>query len=452
MFFINSKKNFSRVVGYVFCAILLVVCALLLVAAFMFGARGTVEVFGFNIYIAQTDEFEAINEGSALFVKRCEPYDINDGNLILYYSDEFTPTLGYTDGIRMEDGSYIISVSDSNGSRDIQADAFVGKAETSSAFLGAIIGFARQPVGVLVMAVLPCVALVIYDIIRARAAALPPPEVEPVYKNVDEDKPTSAKGISVKPDGNAQYSRKSAPSPSNDSADKVLFTYGSSMTGKQRPACKTTEIIPLTDKTAQKPTAAKSSVAPAEKSHSLPLYPNKGVEVAEKPAGSADSALAAHDIATSKTPSSVAARRYLDTAVQSVSSATAELPDIPKKQKKDAFFPQSKLDPQSALNSQETFGMQTEISQLPSASQKSIPQIGRQKSTNRELIELEDALSTARSSERTSSVSREYSGKKSSAMIASHSAELFTEDDDSRDRERYEVDDILAGLEKRRKK
>lgn len=36
-------------------------------------------------------------------------------------------------------------------------------------------------------------------------------------------------------------------------------------------------------------------------------------------------------------------------------------------------------------------------------------------------------------------------------MIAGMSSELFTEDDDSRDRERYEVDDILAGLEKRRK-
>lgn len=401
--------------GYVFCVILLVICAVLLAAAFVFGARGTVDVFGFNIYIAQTDEFEAVAEGSAVFVKRCEPYDLNDGNLILYYSDEFSPALGYVDDVHMEDGSYIISASNSRGNIDIQADAFVGRADTSSAFLGAIIRFARQPAGVLVMAVLPCIALVVYDILRARAAAQPIPEVEPVYKNVDEDKPTSAKGISVKPDGNAQYSRKTDGSANNSAADKVLFSYA----GKQRTAPKKPEIIPLTDATAQKKapekavsrpavsaanTAAKTPPKTAEKPHELPLYPKRE---SEESAGGAVSA---------KTPAPVAARRYLDSAAQSVSSATAELPELPKKQKKDAFFTQSDA-----------------------------PQIGRQKSAARSVIELEDALSSA-----CPASAREYTGKKSAAMIASRSAALFTEDDDSRDRERYEVDDILAGLDKRK--
>lgn len=432
--------------------LLVVLCAVLAAASFVFGARGTVDVFGFNIYIAQTNEFESVSEGSAVFVKRCEPYDIDEGNLILYYSDELTPALGYTDDVRMVDGAYVITVSDGSGSHEIPREAFVGRADSSSAFIGGFIRFARTPAGVLVMAVLPCAALVLYDIIRARRAQLPPPEVEPVFKNVDEDKPTSVTGISVKPDGNAEYSRRANVSASADksAADKVLFTYA----GKQHsPAPKKPDIIPLTDRKADsaepakkpgdvpirltEPTAGAASTASAastagaasitnasgdannarKQSERLPVYPERKQE--KKPADASAS--------VGKTPSSVAARRYLDNAVQSVSTATAELPELPKKAKSDSFFTQS-----------------------------DVPQIGRQKPANRALIDLEDALSSVRHEDADagrsdSSRQRGYAGKKSAAMIAGMGSELFTEDDDSRDRERYEVDDILAGLEKRRK-
>lgn len=441
MFFINSQKNFFRGFGYTVCVLLVVLCGVLAAASFAFGARGTVDVFGFNIYIAQTDEFESVSEGSAVFVKRCEPYDIEEGNLILYYSDELTPALGYTDDVRMVDGAYVITVSDGSGSHEIPREAFVGRADSSSAFIGGFIRFARTPAGVLVMAVLPCAALVLYDIIRARRAQLPPPEVEPVYKNVDEDKPTSITGISVKPDGNAEYSRKANVNAAADksAADKVLFTYA----GKQHsPAPKKPDIIPLTDRTAApeakpkdvpikltEPTANVTSASNAAnnartQSDRLPVYPDRKQE--KKPAEAS--------AAVGKTPSSVAARRYLDNAAQSVSTATAELPEFPKKTKSDSFFTQS-----------------------------DVPQIGRQKPANRALIDLEDALSSARHEGDEASRhgetprqehpvrQREYSGKKSAAMIAGMGSELFTEDDDSRDRGRYEVDDILAGLEKRRK-
>ena len=427
-------------IGYIICGILVIACGLLAACAFLFGAKATVDVFGFNIYIAQTNEFEAVEEGSAVFVTRCEPYDVDAGNLVLYYADELTPALGYVDDVHMSDGAYIIAVSDNSGSREIPRDAFVGRADTSSAFIGAFIRFARTPAGVLVMAVLPCAALVLYDIIKARIAKLPPPEVEPVYKNLDEDKPSSVAGISVKPDGKAEFSRRANAPGANaanaESAEKVLFTYAGKQRGSSSAKPKQTPIIPLTDREERKPApeAAKASdvVAvgadtPAEPAEKLRVYPDRAVEPS-----------------AGRTPPSVAARRYLDSVVQGgsgadsakgsagtagtagtsgakhASTATAELPELPKKAKSDAFFTQSQA-----------------------------PQIGRQKSANRAVIDLEDALSSARPS---AEPRREYAGKKSSAMIAGMGSDLFTEDDDSRDRERYEVDDILAGLEKRRRK
>mgnify|MGYP006990166388 CR=1 FL=1 len=49
-------------------------------------------------------------------------------------------------------------------------------------------------------AVLPCLALIIFDIIRAAAAKLPPPEVIPKVKNEREDIAASPVEISVKSD------------------------------------------------------------------------------------------------------------------------------------------------------------------------------------------------------------------------------------------------------------
>ena len=132
-------------------------------------------------------------------------------------------------------------------------------------------------------------------------------------------------------------------------------------------------------------------------------------------------------------PAPVAAKRYIDNTVAPAKptdsmaekpklAGTAELP-IPKKPKKkkrnDAFFAQSEA-----------------------------PQIGRGltgKQSSKAIIDLEDALATA-----PSRPSRpEQSRRSADILAAKNRSDLIPDDDDTRDKSRYEVDDILAGIERR---
>lgn len=400
VFFINIGKKIARGVGYTVSGILLLLCILLMVCSFGFGSGGTVKSFGFNVYIAESDEFDSVPLGSAVFAKRCNPYDLEEGNLVLYSDENGDTMLGYTDDIRMVDGEYVISVSDSDSVSEFKGSALIGRAEMSSAFWGAVIRFSLTPAGVLVMAVLPCLIIVIIDVVRSIVSRMPPPEVIPQYKTTEQPEPVS--GLSVKPDGNASYNRSANQKPPTN-ADNVLFSY----TAKQKPAAKPSEIIPLTDRPAH-----------PERTQSERTQP----ELTERAAEKRREEPKKPDLSVSKTPASVAARRYMYSAAQGesrVSGDTAELPELPKKAKPDAFFTQSEA-----------------------------PQIGRQKPSQRAVIDLEDALSGAGKRH-----SQQYSGKRSSAILAGKNpADLISDDDDdSSDSSRYAVDDILAGLENRKK-
>ncbi|MGN1120096.1 MAG: hypothetical protein ACI4Q4_07035 [Oscillospiraceae bacterium] len=395
-----------RGIGWFVSAVLLLLCAALIVCSVLFGSDGIVKAFGYNIYLSKTGEFENVPLGSAVLAKHCSPYDLETDNLILYQTDEGT-FLAYADDIRMEDGSYIIRISDSNSVSEINGSQLLGKAEYCSAFLGSFISFSMTPLGIIVIAVIPCLVLVALDIIRAVAAKLPPPEVEPQFKTTDEA-PEPSSNLSVKPDGNAAYSRTGPVKPA-ETADEVLFSY----TARQKPAPARSPIIPLTDRSDNKPAPAKpASTKPTPKPAAEAAAKSDPVKPAPKPSEKPASTKPAPEIG--KTPASVAARNYVDSVVSApkVSGDTAELPVITKKSRSDAFFTQSEA-----------------------------PQIGRQKPANRSVIDLEDALATA---------GKRSAGKRSSEILAGKNpSELISDDDEKSDRGRYAVDDILAGLDKK---
>lgn len=399
-------KKFFRGVGYFFCAALLLMCIMLAVLALGFGPQGTVGLFGFDLYVVDADEIEAVPAGSVVIARDCRPYDLDEGALALYNRNTdgvSAPALGYVDAVRMDDGVYYISVSVGDNSYEFSEHELIGSAEKSSEFLGAVIAFSKRPEGIFTIAFLPCAALILYDIIRSFAARRPIPEVVPQVKNAPaEEEPAASGGISVRPEGSAAYSR-SGGAKSPVTADSVLFSYA----GKQRRP----DIIPLTDR---KP----DSKNPAEKSGAV--VPEKS-ERQEQP-DAADSAKAAA-VNPVSVPAPTAIKRYIDNAVRA-DGATAELPVIPKKKATDAFFSQSDA-PQIAPH-------------RSGSSDKNVKAV----------IDLEDALATAE--ERTHRPQRE-NGRRSAEILAAKSVnDLISEDDDSLDKSRYEIDDILAGLDKRK--
>lgn len=418
-------KKISRGIGYAVCVLLLILCIVLIVTSSLFGARGAVDILGFNVYIADTDEFEAVSAGSAVIVRRCEAYELERDHLVLYSRGD-KPALGYMDSAEMKDGVYTVTVSDSEGQHTFEETDLIGKADMSSSILGGIIRFSQTGWGICVIAVLPCLALIIFDIIRAAAAKLPPPEVVPKVKNEREREDTEAQSaISVKPDGRGAISRKGASKPASG-ADGVLFSYSGRQQAPARgsahpdiiplskpivPPQKTTE--QLLEKFAERragkpePVPERRIAAPEHTAEELPRREERRVipDIPEKP----ETPVPVRTAAVGGTPAPVAARRYLDNAVEplKVSGATAEIPELPKKSKNDAFFAQSE-----------------------------VPQIGRK--SHRGAIRPD---------------AENYSGRRSSVILAQKSrSELISDDDDSLDKGRYEVDDILAGLDRRKKK
>lgn len=422
-------RKIARGFGTVVCVLLFVLCAFMIIVSLMFGSSGIVSAFGYNMFLCERSDFEGLSSGAAVIVEQCEPYDLDEGNLILYtVSDgeesEEHPVLAYLEAISMSDGVYTLTVSDADGNESsINERVLVGKAGWSSDILGRLISFATSPWGVCVMAVLPCLALILYAVLKAVADNRPLPEVTPQRKNPEpEEKPSNAT-LEVKPDGNAQYSRNTG-GKSAQTADSVLFTYGNS---KPKSPAAMKPSAPVAE--AKKPAPAAMKPETPEKTASEKI----SVEFTKpKPKVASEGGV----------PAPVAAKRYLDsataaqkkpsqsTAPKSVEAAsrlsevTAEIPQLPKKKKSDAFFAQSDA-----------------------------PQIGKKTDPrNRAVIELEDALASVHEKREPAKKNAEPTGKRSADILAAKSRdELIVEDDDSRDRNRYDVDDILAGLDRRRR-
>ena len=421
-FFKKMGKKVVRAVGIAVCVLLFVLCVAMVIMSSVLSSAQIVDIFGYNLYLCGKSDFDGVPDNCAVIVEKCQPYDIDSGNLILYAvqppseqtgataeAQQLIPSLAYAEQVIHNDGVYSLDVSDSAGNvTNIPGEALVGRASWSSTVMGRLIRFSLSPWGVFVMAALPCLALILFSFVKAAMDNRPIPEVLPQKKNGESDSEKPAAALEVKSDGNAEYSRSSGAKP-GASADSVLYTYA-------KPKS------PATMKQTA-PTAAKQPT----------VQPKPGQpKTAPQP-----------KTAAGGVPSSVAAKRYIDSATAAqkkptpepvpeekakklekiLGGDTAELPALGKKKKSDAFFAQS-----------------------------SAPQIGRdsaRSATRRQVIDLEDALAAANSRE--TKKHREQSARKSADILAAKSrSELITDDDDNRDRSRYDVDDILAGIDRKR--
>lgn len=159
-------KKVARVIGYVFCGIMLAVCIFLAFVSWAFTSEETVGVFGVNIYVANGENLTGVPDKSAVIVLSCEPYEISEGKLLLYKNGEKL-SLGYGKSYSVNNGVYSINVIENDKELIIAGEDLVGKAEYSSRIIGKIILFVKSPFGVLCIAIAPCLALIIFDIIRS---------------------------------------------------------------------------------------------------------------------------------------------------------------------------------------------------------------------------------------------------------------------------------------------
>lgn len=374
--------------GYTICTILPLLCVFLIVCSSAFSAKETVDVFGMNIYIVEAEGFEKAPKGSVVLVQKTTAYSLSEGKLVLYSesTDNKDCSLGYVENIYVVDGQYYLTVSDGEKSVEVAEQRIIGRADYSSTIAGTVLSFIKTPFGIFCVAVLPCIALILYDLIRAAASRMPDPEVEPQYKNADEtgnlSKAVSGRrSIAVNSDGKASYAKRKDENAGT--GDAVLFNYDNNRNTnapKKRPADKTASI---------------------EK----PIVP-------EKP---------------KLNPAAMAPKKPVTTDTTSIKKInnTNEIPQIPKREPTDAFFTQTS-------SSSISHG-------IPKPN--NVPQIGRQipKQPKEEPTNEEIVLRPLKSA-----------GKRSSQILASKRVEdLIDDDDDVHSKKRVAnsvVDDIISGI------
>lgn len=411
------KKKILRGFGYALCVVLLIMTILLIIQSALYGANKSVGLFGAKIYVVESDGVPTAPEGSAVAVSKCTASDLDKGNAVLYLKADLNdaPTLGYVESVDVRDGVSYLTVGYRDEPFEFPESKLVGRADYSSVFWGGLIRFTRTPLGVLVLAVLPCAALILFDVIRAAAAARPEPEVVPKIKNVDEERHVAEK-ISVDTEGKALYSKDRGLKtlPKNNG---VLFNYAA----KQKSAADVSQnlskqpkpnvppkerpIIPLTDHKPKPEPVSKNEVHP---------------KPAEKSGKVFDIRIPVDIPADESIPP-----KNTEKAKPRVPEKTAELPVIPKSTNMDAFFAQ------------------------PSTGRQLAPQIGRQRPRTPLREESEETPRTAHPKP------EKTAGKRSSQILASKSLDdLFADDDDfprsSRNNGDRSVDDILAGINSRK--
>ncbi len=207
-----KRSSVARAVGVVIGVLLIVLAVFLAVTSmlFSFGSSAAPDIFGYNIYIVQDNDFYQLKAGTAAIAQKVWPDEINNGELIIYNRFENGGAqLAKVNSSTLKEGVMSFDVETQSGENiTISQSQLVARVNYCSDFFGAVIGFAMSPFGVMAIAILPCIAIVAFEIVKFIFSKRPTPQVEtvklqeetPVYTPAtdNEKQPEKAVGKDVK--------------------------------------------------------------------------------------------------------------------------------------------------------------------------------------------------------------------------------------------------------------
>ncbi len=180
--------------------LLSIICGIFLITAVFFGivaaiytvGGGTPNIFGTTVYLVKTDAFDLTN-GTALLAKQVPYSEIQPGNIVIFSLENNRPALAEIQTGGLSDGVYGFTALTENGDLiSLSQSQIVAKGTSYSTFFGTLISFAISPLGVLLIAVVPCMVIIIIELAKFVRKTLPEPEIETVKKQLEV--PTYAPG------------------------------------------------------------------------------------------------------------------------------------------------------------------------------------------------------------------------------------------------------------------
>jgi len=311
MFAEKSKKRTPlEIVGIVviFVLLLAIVGTFVLYGVFK-DSNSAPNMFGYRVYIMNGDGMEPrIQKGAAVFVK--EGATPNVGNVILCNIDGRLAVVGYvgSEEVVNSDGTaetrYIVKYDQGKADEvwGIGQEDIIGVAKTYSTFFGGLVNFASSKTGMLLIVIIPCALLIVYEIVMIILSSIKKKdnELSEAVKHDEEDDPDAeyerlrAQLLKEKREKEKQEAAKSE-SLGGTKAFKLEFTSDK----KEEPANDYLESEPLVFKTgSDEPKEPVKPIAVEEpEEEEIKVYYNEGAEVEPKKKSDIDlSNLGASDI------------------------------------------------------------------------------------------------------------------------------------------------------------
>lgn len=232
------KSKIKQILLRILCGVLLVLALFLgVVAAVYTVGGGTPNLFGISVFVVKTDAFQLLENGTALIAKQVQYADIQPGNIVIFSLENNRPALAEIQSGELSDGVYTFSAATENGDLiTLSQSQIVAKGISYSNFWGAVITFASSPVGLLLIAVIPCLILIIIEFSKFLRKALPEPEIETVKKQLEV--PTYTPEI-----GKAAAAAAYRQSAKNDSLDDSIGLYDAQI--RRNPSIERTDVLEI---------------------------------------------------------------------------------------------------------------------------------------------------------------------------------------------------------------
>lgn len=175
-------------------ALLSIICGIMLITAVFFGivaviytvGGGTPNLFGTTVYLVKTNAFDELTDGTALLAKQVPYSEIQPGNFVIFSLENNRPAIAEIQTVELSDGVYgFTALTENNDPIALSQSQIVAKGMSYSRFWGVLISFAISPLGVLLIAVVPCVIIIIIELAKFVRKTLPEPEIETVKKQLE---------------------------------------------------------------------------------------------------------------------------------------------------------------------------------------------------------------------------------------------------------------------------
>ena len=167
----SAKRSPMQIVGIIVIFILavLIVCTFVIFGIFK-DSGSAPKIFGSRVYVVTNDLMSPrIPKGAAVFVEEGTLPDPSSQSVILCNIDGGLYVIGYVGTSTTESGetSYIVRYDNATDDRTwgISQGDIIGVAKSYDKFVGAVIRFASSKAGMMIIVIIPCALVIIYEVL-----------------------------------------------------------------------------------------------------------------------------------------------------------------------------------------------------------------------------------------------------------------------------------------------